>query len=194
MWTATTRGFFSAVQHRDDTDLLVVRTRDHGDAETLVAWYAAWQADMATISAALNPDTAPAPLEGPRPAITTYEWSDYPWRVIMPRSAWGAFLAETVEDLDYGNFKDAVKHEQGADRAGVYTKVWSALLSLEDLDPMGRRPQVQEDEPWDLYHDWEARKDEPFTWDDERDQDDFWQADPTPAEVTRFLEAQEGRE
>lgn len=184
MWTATTRGFFSAVQHRDDPSLLVVRTRDHSDAQTLVAWYAAWQTDMAKIAHALS--GKPAPVEGPAPAITTYEWSDYPWRVIMPRSAWGAFMAETVEDLDYGNFKDAVKHEQGADRAGVYTRVWSALLALEDLDPMGRRPKVQEDEPWDLYDDWEARTDEPFTWEDERWQD-FVATDPSPAEVTRYL-------
>lgn len=188
MWTATTAGFFSAVQHRDDPSLLVVRTRDHADAEHLVAWYAAWQGDMAKIEHALKGHAVP--LEGPMPSITTYAWSDYPWRVIMPRSAWGAFLAETVEDLDYGNFKDAVKARQGADRAGVYSKVWQALLALEDLDPKGRRPQVQEDEPWDLYDDWEARTDEPFTWDDER-LADFIATDPTPAEVTAYLDGME---
>lgn len=137
MWTATTRGFFSAVQHRDDPSLLVVRTRDHSDAQTLAAWYADWQSDMTKISAALNPDAAPSPPEGPRPAITAYEFSDYLWRVILPRSAWGAFLAETVEGLHYGNFKYAVRCEQGADRAEVYSRVWSVLLALEDLDPMG---------------------------------------------------------
>lgn len=179
MWNATTRGFFSAVQHRDDTDLLVVRTRDHGDAETLVAWYATWKDDLAVFNGNTQ-DLLPVP------AITTYEWSDYPWRVIMPRTAWGAFLAETVEDLDYGNFKDAVKAQQGADRAQVYSGVWSVLLRLEDLDPKGRRTApIEDDEPWDSYYDWEARTDEPYVpWEDQG-------TDPTPAEVSRFLEAQE---
>lgn len=185
MWTQTTRGFFSAVQHRDDPDLLVVRTRDHGDATTLVKWYAAWQADMAKIGHALSGQ--PVPLEGPMPTITSYEWSDYPWRVILPRSAWGAFMAETVEDLNYGNFKDEVKKAQGADRAQVYSRVWSVLLTLEDLDPMGRRPQVMEDEPWDAYYDWEARNDAPL----DMDWQDFMAQDPSPSEVTAYLEAQE---
>lgn len=185
MWTATTRGFFSAVQHRDDTNLLVVRTRDHSDAATLLAWYAAWQTDMAKINHALT--GTPSALEGPTPAITTYEWSDYPWRVIMPRSAWGAFLAESVEDLDYGNFKDAVKKAQGPERAGVYTNVWGALLRLEDLDPKGRRPAIPEDdEPWESYYDWEARHDHLHPLDDD---DDPWaHHDPTAAEVTEYLE------
>lgn len=185
MWTATTRGFFSAVQHNTDPSLLVVRTRDHADATTLRDWYAAWQTDMARIQHALT--GKPAAVEGPAPTITTYEWSDYPWRVIMPRSAWGAFMAESVEDLDYGNFKDAVKARQGADRAGVYSNVWAALLRLEALDPMGRRPEAypEDDEPWDLYA--PEDRDEPL------DGDDFsW--DVSPAEVTRYLEAQEGRQ
>lgn len=183
MWTATAQGFFSAVQHRDDPNLLVVRTRDHADAATLMAWYAAWRTDMAKITHALT--RKPTPQEGPRPAITTYAWSDYPWRVIMPRSAWGAFLAESVEDLDYGNFKDAVKQTQGADRATVYGKVWQALLALEDLDPMGRRPTFQEDEPWDLYDTQEDRADE--TWEDRFL--DF--IDPAPSDVSRYLEVNE---
>ena len=176
MWTATTQGFFSAVQHRDDPRLLVVRTRDHSDAQTLMTWYAAWRSDMAKVLHALS--GKPAPVEGPAPAITTYAWSDYPWRVIMPRSAWGAFLAESVEDLDYGNFKDAVKERQGYSRAEVYAKVWSALLALEDLDPWGRRPVAQEDEPWDL---WDQRREEPWEGEDDAPMD------PSPADVTRYL-------
>ena len=183
MWTATTKGFFSAVQHRDDTSLLVVRTRDHADAERLAAWYAAWLNDMEKFDPTATPNL-------PLPVITSYEWSDYPWRVIMPRTAWGAFLAESVEDLDYGNFKDAVKDRQGKERAQVYSGVWSVLLRLEDLDPKGRpKPILEDDEPWDLYHDWEARHDEPLADDWAEDLD--YLTDPTPAEVTAFLEAQE---
>lgn len=193
MWTATTRGFFSAVQHRDDPSLLVVRTRDHADATTLRDWYAAWQTDMAKIAHALS--GKPAALEGPVPAITTYEFSDYPWRVIMPRSAWGAFLAESVEDLDYGNFKDAVKHTQGADRAGVYANVWAALLRLEALDPMGRRPEYDErDEDWDRYYEWLDRQaDADEGADQPLDLDEGW-PEVTSAQVTAYLEDQERQE
>lgn len=139
MWTMTTKGFYSAVQHREDASLLVVRTRDHADAERLEGWYADWMDQLAAH------DTT-AVIGMPDPAITSYDHSDYPWRVILPRTAYGAFLAETVEDLDYGNFKDAVKANQGHDRAQVYSSVWSVLLRLEDLDPDGRPTPV-----------WEAR-------------------------------------
>lgn len=188
MWTATTRGFFSAVQHKTDPTLLVVRTRDHQDAHTLVTWYAAWRDTLDGVARKTNGLTADE-MGLPTPTITTYDFSDYPWRVIMPRGAWGAFMAESVEDLDYGNFKDTVKRIQGADRAEVYGRVWLALLRLEDLDPMGRRPVVQEDEPWDLYDAWEHRTDEHYdhlgdAW------EDFVASDPSPAEVTQFLEDQ----
>lgn len=153
MWTMTTAGFFSAVQHRDDPTLLVVRTRDRGDADRLCEWYALWAQQLVDLRLRLGQEHVP---DLPDAAVTAYERSDYPWRVIMPRAAYGAFMAEAVEDLDYGNFKDAVKANQGEGRAGVYMGVWSTLLRLEDLDPEGRpAPEVpdwvdSEDEaPWD---------------------------------------------
>lgn len=150
MWTMTTRGFFSAVQHRDDADLLVVRTRDHSDAEHLNDWYQDWLNELAAI------DTleAVAMMAVASPEVVQYPHADYPWRVILPRTAYGAFMAEAVEDLDYGNFKDAVKTTQGPDRAQVYGSVWAALLRLETLDPMGRdaetpwAPEDDLEDPW----------------------------------------------
>jgi hypothetical protein len=130
MWAMTTAGFFSAVQHKTDPSLLVVRTRDHGDAARLEDWYVNWCADLLSL-------TSEVPDSVPMPEIGVHEWSDYPWRVIMPRTAWAAFMAEQVEDLDYGNFKDAVKATQGAGRANVYGAVWANLL--ERLDPRGRQ-------------------------------------------------------
>jgi hypothetical protein len=177
MWTATTRGFFSAVQHRDDQGLLVIRTRVKADAAHLETWYAAWRASLEALD--------PSATDGlPTPQIVAYAVSDYPWRVIVPRSAWGAFLAETVEDLDYGNFKDAVKDTQGTDRAQVYSSVWAALLRLEDLDPDSERRgwYDETDEPWWMYDDDAEVTEDP---------DEFWETDPTPAEVTAYLEAQE---
>lgn len=146
MWIATTRGFFSAVEHNTDPTLLVIRTRDHGDAETLRGWYEFW-ADNGLLTGPLPPAV-----------ITTYEHSDYPWRVIMPRAAWGEFVSEAIQAVDYGNFKDAVKTTQGPERASVYAGVWQTLLRLEDLDPNGRPRSWMDDvdtEPWDEYDAWE---------------------------------------
>ena len=173
MWIATTRGFFSAVQHRDDASLLVVRTRHHADALALESWYAQWLTDMDAL------DAPPAVRKGlPVPAIVSYERSDYPWRVILPRTAWAAFLAESVEDLDYGNFKAAVADRQGPEREHVYHAVWAALLRLEDLDPMGRAPEpMPDDEAWAEYDDWATRdtQEDPegTTW--AKDADGDWQ-------------------
>ena len=189
MWTMTTRGFFSAVQHRDDADLLVVRTRDHGDAATLQTWYATWsqaQVDADTDMAAYLPPAI----------ITSYPMSDYPWRVILPRQAWAEFLVEVTADLDYGNFKDAVKAAQGPARAGVYMEVWGAMLRLERLDPLGRRyPEPDwDDEPWGDYDAWEADQ---AVADLEDDCPDFSDLDlshlPTSFDVSRYLERNDPR-
>lgn len=183
MWMATTRGFFSAVQHNTNPNLLVVRTRDRSDAESLKDWYQGWIED--TADSAVGDGRAPA--EMPDATITTYEFSDYPWRVIMPRTAYAAFVLEAVVDLDYGNFKDAVKATQGPDRAGVYMNVWSALLRLEYLDPFGRNEPTWDDEPWDEYDAWEDTQ-EGAVWDDEDDEDDLVVENPTPAQVTAYVD------
>lgn len=185
MWLMTPRGFYSAVQHNTNRDLLVVRTRDRGDAESLKDWYQTWTEDVQDLAAQAEVE-APAV---PDAVITTYEHSDYPWRVILPRGAWAAFVAEAVEDLDYGNFKDAVKVNQGYERAAVYTQVWAALLRIEDLDPHGR-PQVWmetvDDEPWDEYDAWEAGA--PYSDDEPADWDDDGLADPTPIQMAAYQE------
>lgn len=171
MWTMTPRGFFSAVQHRDDPTLLVVRTRDQSDAYHLRDWYEGWRNVLAAVVA-----MKPADLASPEPAVVAYPVSDYPWRVILPRTAYGAFMAESVEDLDYGNFKDAVKKVQGPERANVYTSVWSALLRLEDLDPNGRRPKALDDSDWGPYDTWETQGADDVDWDDEDSLNAYYEA------------------
>lgn len=126
MWIASTTGFLSAVQHRDDPRLLVVRARVKADLEPLRAFV----------------DRA----EGAPPEVLSYQFSDYPWRVIAHRALVAAFVAEAVQAIDYGNYKDAVAERQGKPRAAVYGRVWGAMLDLERLDP-DRRP-LPTREPW----------------------------------------------
>lgn len=141
MWITTTTGYLSIVQGNGDPTVLVVRARVKGDLEPL--------------------RTVHATLHGTKPQVLAYEASDYPWRILTSRAAVSAFLAEQVEALDYGNFKDEVKRVQGAARASVYSGVWTALLPLEHLDTRKNRRQAQA--RWSRYD----------------EQDAFWERDDT---------------
>lgn len=110
MWMMTPRGFYSAVQKRADhgTPYLTVRARSKKDLENL--------ADL------LPADAKPYREE---------RWTDYPWRVRVTVGDWTKVCAILATEIDYDNFKDAVKDRQGKARANVYSRVWSALLSIE---------------------------------------------------------------
>lgn len=44
-----------------------------------------------------------------------------------------AAMQQIVLELDYSNFKDIVKVEQGSDQAGIYGEVWHKLWKLSRL-------------------------------------------------------------
>lgn len=121
MWIATSHGFFSAVQDRDDPDVLRVRCRVRDDAEYLVG-------RMTSLGHA-----------GLR--IERDETADYLFRVLVPRSGLALFLAEEVLRIDWSNFKDRVKEVQGAERAAAYQRVWGALADLQELPPYSAYPE-----------------------------------------------------
>ena len=106
MWTITTRGFYSAVQHRDDPTRLLIRARCEEDIRALKD---------------LLPDASPFALRR----------SDYEWRLECSAVEWGVALAQMALEVDYDNFKNAVKREQGQERASIYMRCWSALLGIE---------------------------------------------------------------
>lgn len=115
MWITTTQGFYSAVEHREDPEKIMVRVRV--------------KADLTALKRQI-PDLKPYRVKR----------SDYPWRAVISRQAWVEAVALLAEDVDYDNFKHAVKARQGARRAGVYMRVWAALL---DLEPRRRWPKVR---------------------------------------------------
>ena len=110
MWLLTPRGFFSAVEDRDDDAKLVVRTRTFEDLDALRE---------------ILPHLVPIGGAG----------TDYPWRAWIDRREWAYALGVMAGEIDYPNFKDAVAECQGAARARVYGQVWSVLHQLQRREP-----------------------------------------------------------
>lgn len=104
MWVMTTRGFFSAVQHRDHPTRLLIRARSEGDIRNLKD---------------LLPDSEPFALTH----------SDYEWRLDCTAAEWAAALAQMALEVDYPNFKNSIKDQA---HKSAYMACWSALLKIED--------------------------------------------------------------
>ena len=103
MWLMTTRGFSTVVEHRDDADRLIIRARCESDI------------------AALAELVAGAPVR--------LAEADYAWRVEATRDEWQAAMRVLVEEIDYPNFKGAVRDPAHHD---AYLRVWGAMLALDD--------------------------------------------------------------
>jgi hypothetical protein len=116
MWLMTPRGFFSVVQHRDDPDTVLIRARARGDLVRLQAAH---------------------PAGEEHEIVDTFS-ADYPHRIFMPRVIWNEALLTMSNEVDYDNFKNAVKDRQHAQRARVYMGVWSKLHQIEWEE---RRPE-----------------------------------------------------
>ncbi len=110
MWLQTTDGFFSVVEHRDNDELVLIRARAREDLENLTRYEAEGFEDQHII-------------EDLR--------ADYQWRLIVPRAAWLEVLTKLTNEIDYDNFKDAVKAKQGQERASLYMSIWGILRRLQ---------------------------------------------------------------
>ncbi len=106
MWIFAKSGFFSAVEHFDDSNLIHVRARFRGDLERLCAAH----------NVASNVAETPS--------------NDYPFRMDFERSVWREIVADEAAGIDYSNFKSAVHDGTTRDRA--YMDVWAALRRAEE--------------------------------------------------------------
>lgn len=123
MWIIATTGFYSVMRKPGD-EQLVIRSRVRKDLVDLKKRY------LPSLGKIIDTDN-----------------SDYRFRAYADASAVGAALAKIAEDIDYSNFKDEVKHLQGQQRATVYMRIWTALLSLQPL--RGKKAQqIIVDDPW----------------------------------------------
>ena len=98
MWIFTTSGFVSAVEDRNDPDVLVVRSR--------------WRADLKRLF--------------PREKILVTPEADYGFRVRISRYALATMLAVEVGRIDYLNFKNACPKERHEPYLRVWTALWQA--------------------------------------------------------------------
>ena len=106
MWLFCKSGFFSAVQHKDNADIIHVRARFAGDLERLCA------------------------VHGEAPKVVHTPGNDYPYRMDFSRSQWGRIAQAEAEAIDYGNFKTAV--HGGPRRNVAYMDCWAALRRVQD--------------------------------------------------------------
>ena len=109
MWIFCKLGFFSAVQHRDKPDTLLVRSRFKGDLERLIG--------------AMTKEERELLCGNPKVEITPN--ADYRYRTEIRKVVFAELVRETAEDIDYPNFKDAV--HDGTNRDWAYLNVWQAL-------------------------------------------------------------------
>lgn len=106
MWIFTPFGFYSVVKKDPKSDVLNVRARAREDLIALEEFL--------------------GPVK-----IIELGFTDYRYRIEVKQETWAKVMAEVTMRLDYSNFKDTVKKRQGADRAGLYSRVWSVMYDLQ---------------------------------------------------------------
>ena len=101
MWIFLPKSFISVVQKPGDTDVLTVRARIKGDIESVF----------------------------PRARVEANQGTDYKYRARVPRDEVAQVLHDQVMNLDWSNFKGAVKAKK---RHDAYMNVLSAMYAVQD--------------------------------------------------------------
>lgn len=137
MWVFTSGGFVSAVQHRDNEDLVMVRARDRQSLETML--------EGVELTGAADGEVFD------RPEIVSVP-GDYRWRVTVSKATFVLFLQfEVLNYLNYDNFKDALSASRGKIYHDAAMGVWVKMLAVDDgpKEETGAR-----DRAWGLQEDW----------------------------------------
>lgn len=118
MWLITNRGLLSVVQDLDDPDTLIVRARQDGLLEELIA------------------------EAGLKARVWQDEYADYPNRAKMSRVDFTDLVYNQVLRIDYPNFKNSVRDPK---LKSLLSCVWSVLsdLGMGKYYGLGRRPSNQ---------------------------------------------------
>ena len=104
MWVFTKYGFISAVEHRDNPELVMVRARDENSINHL--------ADNFGLK------------------VTKTESADYLYRVTMTRTQFEKFLKDYARhELSYDNFKDSIINVKFHDAC---IDVWKVMYDFQN--------------------------------------------------------------
>ena len=106
MWVFTETGFISAVVHRDDSDIIIVRARETESLDGIAA-----MADAKIVSTPVR---------------------DYPWRVHVTRAIFQEWLSTSATDMQYGNFKDRIHQTRGNEFYYAFSRVWDVMHDIEE--------------------------------------------------------------
>jgi len=106
MWICLNDGFFSIVEHNQFDDILMVRGRFKGDIERV--------------------------FNVEEDDVIVTEDHDYMYRVFLPRGYVSEVMADEVNRINYGNFKNSISENENW-RYRVYTKVWTAMVEEQDI-------------------------------------------------------------
>lgn len=140
MWVFLSSGFISAVQHRDNHDLLMVRARDKKSLEEML-FVIRKTFDQAGGKTSEELDTLMSEFK-----IIGIP-GDYKWRVVIPRQTFAAYLVEeTMTYINYANFKNKLSDVRGERYHDAAMRVWSAMHAVTDTELTGN-PAVDNPTP-----------------------------------------------
>jgi hypothetical protein len=129
MWIFTDTGFISAVRKPWAKDKMTVRARDKQSLS-----------ELSRVSG--------------EEIVTTLD-SDYPHRVVVEDKVFKSWLVESIDTMDYDNFKNRVYETRGKYFARLLGEVWAVMLGAEDI----KRSYQEEPEDWKLeYSEWQNNK------------------------------------
>lgn len=114
MWIFCKLGFFSAVQHRDKPDTLLVRGRFSGDLDRLHRSLSSEDRELCS-------------------PVTETPNADYLYRMEMPKRVFAKAVGEIAGEIDYGNFKDSVHEGYSSPRDAAYMGCWAELRHGQEI-------------------------------------------------------------
>lgn len=141
MWIYIADGFYSAVEHRNDSNKIMVRCRAKLHAERLIE-------AVATFSE----EPTPALVESPPPA-------DYHWRVTITRQDWAQFVAMAALQMDYTNVKGGIakKREHPPGYIHLMHDVWYEMDKWQTTLHSSRQVRSVGNDPFGDFDHWVSR-------------------------------------
>ena len=106
MWLFSETGFMSAVVDLKDKNKMIVRGRDKKSLEAL--------AKFARVKILDTPER------------------DYPHRVFVSKKKYAEWVMNTIEEMEYNNYKSRMYQTRGAEFTHSLSEVWSVMHQVEE--------------------------------------------------------------